>query len=123
MQPFPYQVTVSSPHGQYTVEALVDPGATFSSFPAPALIELGIEPVRVIRLKSTDGEVNFRRLGRALQTVAGAEDIAPVLFGDPSEPSLVGSVTLSILLLEADFENSKLSPKDALSSDRGARFR
>jgi hypothetical protein len=30
------------------------------------------------------------------------EDIAPVAFGEPGEPAVVGAVTLSVLLLELD---------------------
>ena len=114
MQPFSYPVTVSGPFGQYSVEALVDPQATFSSFPAAALIELGIEPVRVVRLKSNDGRVCFRQLGRALTTVAGTEDIAPVLFGDPGERCVIGGVTLAILLLEANPASCRIVSVDAV---------
>jgi hypothetical protein len=71
MQPFSCPVTVSGPFGQYTVEALVDPRATFSSFPTPALNEVGIQLSRVVRLNAGDGNVHFRQLGRALTTLRG----------------------------------------------------
>jgi predicted aspartyl protease len=103
-------MTVSGPYGQYTIEALVDPEATFSSVPTPALIEMGIQPHRVVRLKASDGKVHFGQLGRALTTVAGQEDIAPVLFGEPGEPSVIGAVTLAILLLRADIETKRVVP-------------
>lgn len=108
MTPFLYPMTVSGPYGQYTVEALVDSDATFSSVPAPALIEMGIQPNRVVRLSSTDGKADFGQLGRALTTVAGQEDIAPVLFGEPGAPAVIGATTLSILLLEPDPDNGQM---------------
>jgi hypothetical protein len=95
-----YPITVSGPFGQYTVEAIVEADATFTRIPTPALIEMGIEPARVVRLRCNDGEVRFFQLGRALTTAAGVEDIAPVLFGEPGTPAVLGSVTLSILMLE-----------------------
>ena len=95
-----YPITVSGTFGQYTVEAIVEPDATFTRIPAPALIEMGIEPARVVRLQCDDGEVRFFQLGRALTTVAGVEDIAPVLFGKPGTPAVLGNVTLRILMLE-----------------------
>jgi predicted aspartyl protease len=101
-------MTVSGPYGQYTVDAVVDPDAAYSSVPAAALIEMGIQPVRVVRLKAADGKAHFRQVGRALTTVAGQEDIAPVLFGEPGEPSVIGSATLSVLMLRADSETGSV---------------
>ena len=95
-------MTVSGPFGQYTVEAVVDADATFSSVPTPALIEMGIEPVRVVRVKGGDGQAQFRQLGRALTTVGAQEDVTPVLFGDPGMPAVIGATTLTILLLHWD---------------------
>jgi predicted aspartyl protease len=99
---FTVPITVSGPYGQYTVDAVVDPDAAYSSVPAPALIEMGIEPVRVVRLKAADGKAHFREVGRALTTVAGQEDVAPVLFGEPGEPTVLGAATLGVLMLRAD---------------------
>jgi hypothetical protein len=101
-------MTVSGPYGQYTVEAVVDAASTFSSVPTPALIEMGIQPVRVVRLRRPDGSLEFKQLGRALTSVAGVEDLAPVLFGEPGAPAIIGSVTLAILLLEADAVEQKV---------------
>jgi predicted aspartyl protease len=116
MSVFFHPMTVSGPYGQYTVDALVDPEATFSSVPAPALIEMGIQPHRVVRLKAPDGKVRFAQLGRALTTVAGQEDIAPVLFGESGEPSVIGAVTLAVLLLRADFDSGQIVSVDARKS-------
>ena len=101
-------LTVSGPYGQYTVEAIVDPNATYTSIPTPALVEMGISPVRVVRVKSTDGEVRFAQLGRALTTVAGQEDVGPVVFSERGTPAVIGHVTLALLLLEVDEEQQKL---------------
>jgi predicted aspartyl protease len=97
-------MTVSGPYGQYTVDAVVDPDAAYSSVPAPALIEMGIQPVRMVRLKAADGRAHFRQIGRALTTVASQEDIAPILFGEPGEPTVLGAATLAVLMLRADPE-------------------
>lgn len=113
MPPFLYPMTVSGPFGQYTVEAVVDSDATFSSVPAPALIEMGVQPHRIVRLASQDGKARFGQLGRALTTVAGVEDVAPVLFGEPGEPAVIGAVTLSILLLRVDEDSRQIVSVDA----------
>src|SRR5688572_10194344 len=103
-----YPMTVSGPFGQYTVEAVVDPDATFSSVPAPALIEMGIEPVRVVRVKGDGGRAQFRQLGRALTAVGAQEDVTPVLFGDPGKPAVIGAATLTILLLRWDADDCRM---------------
>jgi predicted aspartyl protease len=108
-------MTVSGPYGQYTVEAIVDPAATFTTVPAPALIELGIEPHRVVRLRTSDGKAHFRQLGRALMTVGGQEDVTPVLFGEPGVPAVIGAITLSILLLRWDPDTGHLLPVEVES--------
>jgi predicted aspartyl protease len=113
MAPLLLPMTVSGPYGQYTVEALVDPGVTFSRVPTPALIEMGIEPVRVVRLNGNDGKAQFAQLGRALTTVGGQEDVTPVLFGDPGTPTIIGAVTLLILLLAVDEASGTLVAVEA----------
>jgi predicted aspartyl protease len=113
-------MTVSGPFGQYTVDAVVNPHATFSSVPAPALIEMGIEPVRVVRVKSGNGQVQFRQLGRALTAVGGQEDITPVLFGDPGQPAVIGGATLTILLLRWDADTSQMMAVAAVNGSSSA---
>ncbi len=114
--PNTYPMTVSGPYGQYTVDAVVDPDATFSSVPAPALIEMGIEPVRLVRVSSGDGRVQFRQLGRALTTVGAQEDVTPVLFGDPGIPAVIGAATLTILLLRWDEHDCQMVSIEATGS-------
>jgi hypothetical protein len=113
MGSFLYPMTVSGPYGQYTIEAIVEQEATFSSVPAPAQIEMGVQPHRIVRIASRDGKARFGQLGRALTTIAGVEDVAPVLFGEMGEPAVIGAVTLSILLLRADADSRQLVSVDA----------
>src|SRR5437868_836082 len=105
---FTFPMTVSGPYGAYTVDAVVDADATFSAVPTPALIEMGIEPVRVVQLRDARGSKRFYRLGRALVTVAGVEDLAPVLFVEAGEPTVIGATTLALLLLEPDQTNGTI---------------
>jgi predicted aspartyl protease len=116
MSAFLYPVTISGPYGQYTVEALVDRAASFTVVPATALIEMGIEPARVVRLRERDGSLRFGQLGRALTTVAGVEDIAPVLFGEPGTPTVLGKATLDILLLRADEASRQILSVDGVAA-------
>ena len=114
MSGFYHQVTFRGPYAEYTVDALVDPRATFSVVPAAALIEMGIEPARTVRLDE-GGETRFRKLGRVLTIVDGVEDMTPVLFGDAGRPAVLGGTSLAILLLEADVEAQTIGPFHAWS--------
>jgi predicted aspartyl protease len=115
MTTFLYPITVSGPYGQYTVEAVVDPRAVFTSVPEPALVEMGIEPIRVVRLRDEAGTLQFRQLGRALTTVAGVEDVTPVLFGDSGAPTVLGKVSLDILLLKVDASSRQILSVDGFA--------
>jgi hypothetical protein len=74
---------------------------------------MGIEPVRVVRVKGAEGQAQFRQLGRALTTVGGQEDVTPVLFGDPGTPAVIGATTLTILLLQWDEHSQRMQPMEA----------
>ena len=53
---------------------------------------------------------SVRRIGRALTTMAGQEDIAPVLFGEAGRPTVLGAATLAVLGLQADEETGEVVP-------------
>jgi hypothetical protein len=110
MAPFFHEVTFSGPFGQYTVQALVDATSTFSIVPAPALLEMSIEPLRIVRIYDGGEAVRFGQVGRVLTRVDGVEDLAPVLFGEPGLPTVLGSLTLSLLLLQPDEATQTLVP-------------
>ena len=109
-------ITVSGPYGQYTAEAIVDPVATFTTVPAPALIELGIEPGRVVRLRQADGSLRFHQLGRALVTIEGQEDVMPVVFGEAGTPAVISAVALEVLVLRVDEESGRLVPGESYAA-------
>ena len=113
MARFFHDVTFSGPFGEYTVQAVVDPASTFSIVPAPALLELGIEAVRIVRLLDEQRAVRFAQMGRVLTRVDGVEDLTPVLFGEAGLPTVLGSLSLTMLLLQADEANERLVPLEA----------
>jgi predicted aspartyl protease len=52
-----HSITLHSADGYYTetLDALVDTGSTFLTVPRPVLERLGVEPMRVIRLRLANG--------------------------------------------------------------------
>src|SRR5438445_719193 len=98
-----YPITIIGPDGRrVTVDALVDSGSTFSSFPRDLLGELNVEPLREVRLRLANGTSHIQQLGRVMVELDGQEEITFVIFGDPGSPLAIGAVTLETLLLGID---------------------
>jgi predicted aspartyl protease len=108
---FFYPITVVGPSGQeITVEALVDTGATFTSMPASSLRQLGVRPVREVRMRLAEGSVHLQEAGSERMRLDGQEETCPVIFGEEDSPPAIGAVTLEIMLLGVDPVEQKLVP-------------
>ena len=71
---------------------VVDTGAVLSWFPAAMLDELGIERHRAWRFRQADGAVLERWTGPAYVHVAGVSATDDVVFGEPGDLILLGSL-------------------------------
>jgi clan AA aspartic protease len=101
-----------------SVDAIVDTGASFTAVPRDLLERLGIAPTRRERFRLANGEVTENDVGEARVRVAGKEGTTPVTFNEPSEPSLLGAVTLEALLLGVDPLAERLIPVEGLRISR-----
>ena len=90
------------PERRVQVEALVDSGAILSVVPEAILRELGIAPVEERRFFLADGSAVTRRVGNAHWFYAGRETVAPVLFGEEGDATLLGALTMEALGLALD---------------------
>jgi predicted aspartyl protease len=103
MGTFFHPITIICPGGdELTVEALVDTGATFTSLPASALRDLGVQPRRQARLRLADSSIREESLGWASVRINDQEEPTPVVFGGEESPPAIGMVTLEIMLLGVD---------------------
>lgn len=74
---------VAEPAKSITVDLLVDTGSTYTVIPGRVLEELGVKPIRAVRLRLADGRVVERALGEVGIEVEGFRASAtPVVFGD-----------------------------------------
>ena len=104
----------SNPGRVLEVELLVDTGATYTVLPARVLRELGVKPIRTIRLRLADGRVVEGQLGEIGVDIEGYKaSAAPAVFGDEGI-YLLGSVTMEQLGLAPDPIEKKLKPVEAL---------
>src|ERR1044072_2201325 len=88
---------------------LVDTGAELSCFPATVLDALGIPRRQARKFRQADGSVLVRATGPAYVYAAGASTTDEVGFGEPGEPTLLGSRSLEELNLRIDPVSKTLS--------------
>ena len=116
MGEFKHTMTVSGLNGgpSVEVEALVDTGASFSFLPASTLRGLGIAPHSDVRFEMGDRRVVTYPVGRAMVTIDGRSEVAPVAFGEEDCEPVIGVVTLELLRMMADPVDGRLVPRETL---------
>ena len=95
------------------LDALVDPGATYTSVPGTVLRRLGVEPEEEVPFILANGATV--RLGMAWARIRldGREQPTLVVFGEPDSSVLLGAFTLEGLRLGVDSVNKQLIPTPA----------
>ena len=108
-----YIWNIKKPENKLSLDLLVDTGATFTVISSEILESLGVEPVRIVRLRLADNRVVERPLGEIGIEIEGYRASAtPVVFGD-KDVNLLGSVTMEQLGLAPDPVLKKLRPVEA----------
>ena len=116
MGEFKHTMQVSGLNGgpSVEVEGLVDTGASFSFLPGSVLRRLGIAPHREVLFEMGDKRIVTYDVGRAMFTIDGRSEVAPVAFdADDSEP-VIGVLTLEALRLLVDPLDGRLIPRETL---------
>jgi len=95
-------------------ELLVDTGATYTVVPSKVLIDMGIRPIRTVRLRLADSRLVEKPLGEVgIEIEDYRASATPAVFGE-EEVYLLGSVTMEQLGLAPDPLQRKLRPVEAL---------
>jgi len=79
------------------VEFLIDSGTIYSFVPREVLSRLVIPPHTRQRFRLADGSTAERDRGDVLYFFRTQRGAAPVIFGEPGDATLLGSVTLASL--------------------------
>ena len=103
------------------VEFLLDSGTVYSFVPRYVLARLGIAPHSRQRFLLPDGSAIERDRSGAFYFYDGQEGAAPVIFAEPGDATLLGSVTLASLGLVFDPIRRELMPLPMIVA--GARWR
>ena len=100
----------AKPKRTIPVEFLVDSGAIYSVVPAAILRKLGLSPVSVETFTLANGEKIRRKKGIALFRLQEKVGGADVIFGEPTDSTLLGAFTLEALGLALDPMKRELKP-------------
>ena len=92
------------------LNGLVDTGASYTVLPAAVLAELGIAPLRSVRVRYADGSFADLDLGEAQMELEGMTSTVQVLFGNSRDTFLLGAMALAAFALAADATNRRLIP-------------
>ncbi|MBI2873381.1 MAG: aspartyl protease family protein [Chloroflexi bacterium] len=115
MGTFSHPITLLDASGRHRerVEALVDTGATFSSFPTSLLERLGVRPIGTVRVRLASGQEEEWHLGEVRAELDGTQRPILCFFGPPGAPALIGAHALEAFLLTVDLVEQRLVPKEA----------
>lgn len=87
---------------------VVETASVLSWVPSALLELLGIERAKELDFKRRDGTSVRRSVGFAIVHAAGRQTIDQVVFGEPGDPVLIGTLTLSGLNVRIDPVAKKL---------------
>jgi len=96
------------------IRLLVDTGAIFSSVPRLLLEKLGIRPIERRGLRIYGGEIVERDIGGLVFEYGGNRTIAPVIFGETKDTSVLGATALEALGYQVDPTTKQLKPTELL---------
>ena len=106
-----YPLRLIGPDGGATdFDALVDTGSSFTSVPGESLREIGVRPVRRVRLRLASGESHVQEVGEVRAEIDDNQVSTIVVFGPSGSPPVIGAYTLEGLLLRVDPTAQKLVP-------------
>ncbi len=121
------RVQISNPSdGEKPIEQemIVDTGAYMSVLPRNILVKLGIRPVTRRTFGLADGKTRIEReIGTANFAYMGAIGGSPVVFGEQSDKSLLGVLTLEALGLSVDPVKGELKPVEMFLLNVDSRTR
>ena len=112
MGTFSVKIRVGDLDGQKSEEmdALVEADAMMSVVPASTLRRLGIQPVKSAVFERASGEQVTLDMGHANVRVQGKETITWVIFSEDTDDVLLGSHTLTSVMLGVDPSAQRLIP-------------
>lgn len=102
--------TFTSPDKQWELELIIDERNVYDSIPRSLLEEVGIAPEEVREFQTSDGRIVTREIGWACVHLGDRATATVVVFAEPGDKVVLGSLTLSGLNLSVDPTGQRLVP-------------
>ncbi len=100
----------AKPERSIRLKFLVDSGAFYSVVPAKILHKLGVKPHSKRTFILADGSEITREIGDVSFRMNGRQGASPVIFGEPGDSLLLGSVSLEAMGVMLDPMKRQLRP-------------
>ena len=113
-------IEIGDPQGRRFEELDVIAGtrSTYTTVPRAMLDRLGVPVQRTLPSETADGRMVPVDVGTTIIRLEGIEIHTPVIFAEPDEPSLLGTLTLEEAALTLDPVAGRLIPKTLLRISR-----
>ena len=113
-------IEIGDPQGRRFEELDVIAGtrSTYTTVPRAMLDRLGVPVERTLPSETADGRMVPVDVGTTIIRLEGIEIHTPVIFAEPGEPSLLGTLTLEEAALTLDPVAGRLIPKTLLRISR-----
>lgn len=92
----------------------MDTGAVFSSIPRAILEKIGLRPIERRKLRVYEGAVVKRDVGGLVFEYGGNLAMAPTVFGESKDTSVLGATALEALGYQVDPVTKQLKPAELL---------
>ena len=94
------------------IEAVVDSGLFYTWIPKKKAHEIGLLELGRKTFKTISGERVERPYGACMCTVDGASGVSEVVFGEASDATLLGALTMEGLGITIDPRNGKITKEN-----------
>ena len=94
------------------IEAIVDSGSFNTWIPKERVQAIGVQELGFKRFRTIGGEIVERPYGAGVCTVDGARGVSEVVFGEASDATVLGTLTMEELGIKIDPRNGRITRED-----------
>jgi predicted aspartyl protease len=96
------------------IDAIADSGGSFFNtwIPKKAAESIGLRELGRKKFKTINGEIVERAYGAGACMVDGAQGVSEIVFGESSDATVLGALTMEELGIKIDPKNGKITSED-----------
>jgi predicted aspartyl protease len=94
------------------IDAIADSGSFNTWIPRREAERIGLKELGRKKFKTINGQIVERAYGAGVCTVDGASGVSEIVFGEPSDATVLGALTMEELGIKIDPKNGKITRED-----------